>query len=93
MALKDAIATVLNRNAFYRDGYRLLLRLSIIQSLVIVALAAVIDDRAAVLVELRLGRQAAPSLAARLQDRTPFDAEAQFGDQEIRKAPERVRAH
>ena len=24
--LKDAIATVLSRNAFYRDGYRLLLR-------------------------------------------------------------------
>jgi intracellular multiplication protein IcmL len=40
MPLKDAIATVLNRNAFYRDGYRLLLRLSIIQSLVIVVLAA-----------------------------------------------------
>jgi len=40
MALKDAIATVLNRNAFYRDGYRLLLRLSIIQSIVIVVLIA-----------------------------------------------------
>lgn len=40
MALKDAIATILNRNAFYRDGYRLLLRLSIIQSIVIVVLVA-----------------------------------------------------
>jgi intracellular multiplication protein IcmL len=38
MALKDAVATVLNRNAFYRDGYRLLLRLSIIQTLVIIVL-------------------------------------------------------
>jgi intracellular multiplication protein IcmL len=42
MALKDALSTVLNRNSFYRDGYRLLLRLSIIQSLIIIALAAVI---------------------------------------------------
>src|ERR1700683_1696520 len=40
MALKDAIVTVLHRNAFYRDGYRLLLRLSIIQGIVIVVLAA-----------------------------------------------------
>ncbi len=40
MALKDAIATVLNRNAFYRDGYRLMLRLSIIQTAVIIVLAA-----------------------------------------------------
>ena len=40
MPLKDAIATVLNRNAFYRDGYRLLLRLSIIQGIVIIVLAA-----------------------------------------------------
>jgi len=40
MAIKDAIATVMNRNAFYRDGYRLLLRLSIAQSIVIVALIA-----------------------------------------------------
>jgi intracellular multiplication protein IcmL len=40
MAIKDAISTVLNRNAFYRDGYRLLLRLSIIQSIIIVVLAA-----------------------------------------------------
>jgi intracellular multiplication protein IcmL len=39
MPLKDAIVTVLNRNAFYRDGYRLLLRLSIIQGIVIVVLA------------------------------------------------------
>ncbi|MGE3624025.1 MAG: DotI/IcmL/TraM family protein [Bdellovibrionales bacterium] len=42
MALKDGISTVLNRNAFYRDGYRLLLRLSLIQGIVIVVLAAAI---------------------------------------------------
>ncbi|HUY67719.1 MAG TPA: DotI/IcmL/TraM family protein [Alphaproteobacteria bacterium] len=42
MALKDAVATVLNRNAFYRDGYRLLLRLSLLQSAVIVLLIAAI---------------------------------------------------
>jgi intracellular multiplication protein IcmL len=35
MALKDAVSTVLNRNAFYRDGYRLLLRISIVQGIVI----------------------------------------------------------
>lgn len=40
MALKDAIATVLNRNAFYRDGYRLLLRISVIQAIVIALLIA-----------------------------------------------------
>jgi intracellular multiplication protein IcmL len=40
MALKDAVATVLNRNAFYRDGYRLLLRVSLIQLVVIVFLIA-----------------------------------------------------
>jgi intracellular multiplication protein IcmL len=38
MPIKDAIATVLNRNAFYRDGYRLLLRISLIQVVVIVIL-------------------------------------------------------
>ena len=38
MPVKDAVATVLNRNAFYRDGYRLLLRLSVIQMAVIVLL-------------------------------------------------------
>lgn len=42
MALKDAIATVLTRNAFYRDGYRLLLRLSIIQGIILVLLVAVL---------------------------------------------------
>jgi intracellular multiplication protein IcmL len=40
MALKDAVATILNRNAFYRDGYRLLLRISIIQGIVIAILVA-----------------------------------------------------
>jgi intracellular multiplication protein IcmL len=38
MALKDAVATVLNRNAFYRDGYRLLLKVSIIQGVILVLL-------------------------------------------------------
>ncbi len=42
MALKDAIDTVLTRNAFYRDGYRLLLRISIIQGLIIALLVAAI---------------------------------------------------
>jgi intracellular multiplication protein IcmL len=42
MALKDAINTVLNRNAFYRDGYRLMLRISIIQLSVLVLLIATI---------------------------------------------------
>lgn len=40
MAIKDAIATVLNRNAYYRDGYRLLLRISAIQLVVIIFLIA-----------------------------------------------------
>ena len=35
MPVKDAIASVLNRNAFYRDGYRLLVRISLIQAAVI----------------------------------------------------------
>lgn len=38
MPVKDAIATVLNRNSFYRDGYRLLLKVTIIQGLVIAIL-------------------------------------------------------
>ena len=38
MPVKDAIATILNRNSFYRDGYRLLLRISLIQTIVIVVL-------------------------------------------------------
>jgi intracellular multiplication protein IcmL len=42
MALKDAISTVLNRNAFYRDGYRLMLRISIIQLAVLMLLIATI---------------------------------------------------
>ena len=42
MALKDAVSTVLSRNAFYRDGYRLLLRISIIQGLIIVLLSGAI---------------------------------------------------
>lgn len=42
MSLKDAIDTVLTRNSFYRDGYRLLLRISIIQGLIIALLVAAI---------------------------------------------------
>ena len=42
MAIKDAVTTVLNRNAFYRDGYRLLLRISVVQGLAIVLLLAAI---------------------------------------------------
>lgn len=42
MALKDALTTVANRSTFYRDGYRLLLRISIIQGLVILLLTAFI---------------------------------------------------
>jgi len=42
MPVKDAIATILNRNAFYRDGYRLLLRISMIQGLVIAVLVVCI---------------------------------------------------
>ena len=42
MPIKDALATVLNRNAFYRDGYRFLLRVSLIQAGVIVFLIAAI---------------------------------------------------
>ena len=38
MPVKDALSTVLNRNAFYRDGYRFLLRISLIQAGVIVLL-------------------------------------------------------
>jgi intracellular multiplication protein IcmL len=40
MPLKDAIATVLNRNTFYRDGYRVLLRISLVQSVIIALLVA-----------------------------------------------------
>jgi intracellular multiplication protein IcmL len=36
--VKDAIATILNRNAFYRDGYRLLVRISLMQIIVITLL-------------------------------------------------------
>ena len=42
MSVQDAIETVLSRNVFYRDGYRLLLRISIIQGLVIVMMLAAI---------------------------------------------------
>lgn len=42
MSGNDAISTVLTRNAFYRDGYRLLLRISILQGVVIVLLVSTI---------------------------------------------------
>ncbi|MFA5041404.1 MAG: DotI/IcmL/TraM family protein [Bdellovibrionales bacterium] len=35
MPIKDAVATILNRNAFYRDGYRMLLKISFVQIIVI----------------------------------------------------------
>ena len=38
MPIKDAISTILNRNAFYRDGYRLLLRISLAQTAIILLL-------------------------------------------------------
>jgi intracellular multiplication protein IcmL len=40
MPVKDAVSTILNRNAFYRDGYRLLLRISLIQLGIIFVLIA-----------------------------------------------------
>ncbi len=42
MPVKDVIATILNRNAFYRDGYRTLLHISVIQGIVIAILIAAI---------------------------------------------------
>lgn len=42
MSLTDAVTTVLSRNAFYRDGYRLLLRISVLQGLVIILLVSAI---------------------------------------------------
>ena len=42
MPIKDAVSTILNRNAFYRDGYRLLLKISLIQAVVIVAMVMAI---------------------------------------------------
>jgi len=42
MSVQDAIETVLSRNVFYRDGYRLLLRISIIQGLVIILMVVAI---------------------------------------------------
>jgi intracellular multiplication protein IcmL len=38
MPTKDAVLTIVNRNAFYRDGYRLLLRVSLIQTCIIALL-------------------------------------------------------
>ncbi len=40
MSLSDAVSTILTRNAFYRDGYRLLLRISLVQGIVVVLLIA-----------------------------------------------------
>lgn len=40
MTARDAVQTILTRNAFYRDGYRLLLRISIILGIVILILTA-----------------------------------------------------
>jgi hypothetical protein len=41
MALDDALRSLLNRNSFYRDAYRFLLRLCILQGVIIFVLAAV----------------------------------------------------
>ncbi len=38
MTMKDAVQTVLSRNSFYRDGYRLLLRVSLVQTIAIMIL-------------------------------------------------------
>jgi intracellular multiplication protein IcmL len=38
MTMKDAVQTILSRNNFYRDGYRLLLRVSLVQTLAILIL-------------------------------------------------------
>ena len=38
MPIKDAVSTVLGRNSFYRDGYRMLLRISFIQAGIIILL-------------------------------------------------------
>jgi intracellular multiplication protein IcmL len=43
MPVKDVLTTILNRNSFYRDGYRMLLRVSLIQSAVIVMLVFAIS--------------------------------------------------
>jgi len=42
MSISDAVSTTLSRNAFYRDGYRLLLKISIIQGVAIVLLISTI---------------------------------------------------
>lgn len=42
MTVSDAVSTILSRNVFYRDGYRLLIRISMIQGIVIVLLVAAI---------------------------------------------------
>lgn len=42
MAISDAVSTVLSRNIFYRDGYRLLLRISLLQGIVIILLIATV---------------------------------------------------
>jgi len=42
MTISDAVSTILSRNIFYRDGYRLLLRISLIQGLVLILLIATI---------------------------------------------------
>lgn len=42
MSISDAVSTVLSRNTFYRDGYRLLVRVSLVQGMAIVLLVAAI---------------------------------------------------
>ena len=42
MALNDALQGVLKRNSFYRDAYRFLLRLTLLQGVAIFVLAAMV---------------------------------------------------
>ncbi|HVY12366.1 MAG TPA: DotI/IcmL/TraM family protein [Alphaproteobacteria bacterium] len=42
MNQRDAIQTVMSRNSFYRDGYRALLRVALVQGLIIAALVTLI---------------------------------------------------
>ncbi|MCL2474128.1 MAG: DotI/IcmL family type IV secretion protein [Alphaproteobacteria bacterium] len=47
MPIKDAVSTVLNRNSFYKDGYRTLLRISFIQTGIIILLIIAVVSLAA----------------------------------------------
>jgi intracellular multiplication protein IcmL len=38
MAIRDAVQTIINRNAYYRDGYRLMLKISVLLGIIIMIL-------------------------------------------------------